>query len=221
MPRSAATSSRSRLRRTSRALVDTGDEVGGALDAWTLDPAARAAIYAAALAIADAAGFGGRMRARSGSTAGCRRSPAEPSSRWRRRRVGVAIARGRRHCSAAARLSAPMDQSPSCPTPSGSASASATASASGAWWSTTPGSSACSRRSPRSGGKRPAAASGLGELTAQDLGVRRGRAAAGGLDGRGDALVSGQAARDDRRPGAAVRAWGSGTQRPSVIPATG
>jgi hypothetical protein len=45
------------------ALVDTGDEVIGAFAVWTLDPARRADIYGAALALADAAGFGGRVRA--------------------------------------------------------------------------------------------------------------------------------------------------------------
>jgi len=45
------------------ALVDTGDEVVGVFAGRTLDPARRADIYAAALAIADAAGFGGRVRA--------------------------------------------------------------------------------------------------------------------------------------------------------------
>ena len=45
------------------ALVDTGDEVGGMLAAWTLDPRKRAQLYAAALAIADASGL--RIRVRS------------------------------------------------------------------------------------------------------------------------------------------------------------
>jgi hypothetical protein len=43
-------------------LVDTGDEVTGAMATWTLDPGKRAQIYAAALAIADASGFGVRVR---------------------------------------------------------------------------------------------------------------------------------------------------------------
>jgi len=38
-------------------LVDTGDEVGGALAGWTLDPGKRAEIYSAALAIVDASGL--------------------------------------------------------------------------------------------------------------------------------------------------------------------
>jgi hypothetical protein len=44
-------------------LVDTGDAVGVALATWTLDPTQRAQIYAAALAIVDASGFGVRVRA--------------------------------------------------------------------------------------------------------------------------------------------------------------
>ena len=44
-------------------LVDTGDEVGASLAAWALDPARRAEIYEAALALANASGFGDRIRA--------------------------------------------------------------------------------------------------------------------------------------------------------------
>jgi hypothetical protein len=44
-------------------LVDTGAEVAGSLAMWDLDPGKRAQIYAAALAIAGAPGFGGRVRA--------------------------------------------------------------------------------------------------------------------------------------------------------------
>jgi hypothetical protein len=46
-----------------RSLVAVGDEVGGTLAAWTLDPETRARIYASALALAGAAGFGERVRA--------------------------------------------------------------------------------------------------------------------------------------------------------------
>ena len=63
MRRSGATSSRSRLRRTSRRWSTPATRSCGAFAGWTLDPARRAEIYAAALAIADAAGFGGRVRA--------------------------------------------------------------------------------------------------------------------------------------------------------------
>ena len=77
------------------ALVDTGDEVVGAFAGWTLDPARRADIYAAALAIADAAGFGGRVRAlgldrRVQAIAGGAVVTLAAAA-------AVAIARGRRH----------------------------------------------------------------------------------------------------------------------------
>jgi hypothetical protein len=83
------------------ALVDTGDEVDGALAPWTLDPEKRAEIYAAAMAIADADGFGGRVRAlgldrRVQAIAGGAVFTLAAAAA-----VGVAIARGRRHDPAA------------------------------------------------------------------------------------------------------------------------
>jgi len=79
-------------------LIDTGDEVGGALGAWTLDPGRRAAIYATALAIAEAAGFGARIRAlgldrRVQAVAGGAVVTVAAAA-------AVAIARGRRHSTA-------------------------------------------------------------------------------------------------------------------------
>ena len=80
------------------ALVDTGDEVGGALATWTLDPARRAAIYSTALAIAEAAGFGARVRAlgldrRVQALAGGAVVTLAAAA-------AVAVARGRRHSTA-------------------------------------------------------------------------------------------------------------------------
>lgn len=82
-------------------LVDTGDEVGGALAGWTIDPARRAQIYAAALAIADASGFGVRVRTlgldrRVQAVAGGAVVTLAAAAA-----VGLAIARGRRHDPAA------------------------------------------------------------------------------------------------------------------------
>jgi hypothetical protein len=82
------------------ALVETGDEIGSALAAWTLHPARRAEIYAAALALADAAGFGERVRAlgldrRVQAVAGGAVVTLAAAAA-----VGVAIARGRRHTEA-------------------------------------------------------------------------------------------------------------------------
>jgi hypothetical protein len=78
-------------------LVDTGDEVGGALAGWTLDPGKRAEIYSAALAIVDASGFGVRIRAigldrRVQAIAGGAVVTLAAATA-----VSVAIARGRRH----------------------------------------------------------------------------------------------------------------------------
>lgn len=78
-------------------LVATGDEVGGALTAWALDPIHRAQIYAAAVAIADASGFGDRLRAfgldrRVQAIAGGTVVTLAAAAA-----VSVAIARGRRH----------------------------------------------------------------------------------------------------------------------------
>jgi hypothetical protein len=78
-------------------LVETGDEIGSAFAAWTLNPARRADIYAAAVAIADAAGFGVRVRAlgldrRVQAVAGGAVVTLAAAAA-----VGVAIARGRRH----------------------------------------------------------------------------------------------------------------------------
>jgi hypothetical protein len=78
-------------------LADTGDEVGGAFARWTIDPEKRAQIYAAALAIADATGFGMRVRTlgldrRVQAIAGGAVVTLAAAAA-----VGVAIARGRRH----------------------------------------------------------------------------------------------------------------------------
>jgi hypothetical protein len=82
-------------------LVDTGDEVGNALAGWTMDPAKRAQIYAAALALAGASGFGVRVRTlgldrRVQAIAGGAVVTLAAAAA-----VGVAIARGRRHGPAA------------------------------------------------------------------------------------------------------------------------
>jgi hypothetical protein len=82
-------------------LVDSGDEVATALASWTIDPARRAQIYAAALAIADASGFGVRVRTlgldrRVQAIAGGAVVTLAAAAA-----VGVAIARGRRHDPAA------------------------------------------------------------------------------------------------------------------------
>jgi hypothetical protein len=81
-------------------LVDTGDEVGGALAAWSLDPVKRARIYATALAIGDASSFGVRLRTigldrRVQAIAGGAVVTLAATA------VSVAIARGRRHHPAA------------------------------------------------------------------------------------------------------------------------
>jgi hypothetical protein len=82
-------------------LVDTGDEVGSALAGWTIDPDKRAQIYAAALAIADASGFGVRVRTlgldrRVQAIAGGAVVTLAAAAA-----LGLAIARGRRHDPAA------------------------------------------------------------------------------------------------------------------------
>lgn len=82
-------------------LLDTGDEVGGALAARSLDPGERAQIYAAALAMVDASGFGVRLRAigldrRVQAIAGTAVVTLAAATA-----VSVAIARGRRHHPAA------------------------------------------------------------------------------------------------------------------------
>jgi hypothetical protein len=82
-------------------LVDTGDEVGVALATWTLDPRQRAQIYAAALAIVDASGFGVRVRAigldrRVQAIAGGAVVTLAAATA-----LSLAIARGRRHHPAA------------------------------------------------------------------------------------------------------------------------
>jgi hypothetical protein len=82
-------------------LVDTADEVGVALETWRLDPRQRAQIYAAALAIVDASGFGVRVRAigldrRVQAIAGGAVVTLAAAAA-----VSVAIARGRRHHPAA------------------------------------------------------------------------------------------------------------------------
>jgi hypothetical protein len=78
-------------------LVDTGDEVAGALAAWGLDPHKRGQIYAAAIAMADASGLGARIRAlgldrRVQAIAGGTVVTLAATAA-----VSVAIARGRRH----------------------------------------------------------------------------------------------------------------------------
>ena len=80
-----------------------GTRSGGALAGWTIDPARRAQIYAAALAIADASGFGVRVRTlgldrRVQAVAGGAVVTLAAAAA-----VGVAIARGRRHDPAALR----------------------------------------------------------------------------------------------------------------------
>jgi hypothetical protein len=82
-------------------LVDTGDEVGGALALWTIDPGKRAQIYDAALAIAEASGFGVRVRTlgldrRVQAIAGGAVVTLAAAAA-----VRLAIARGRRHDPAA------------------------------------------------------------------------------------------------------------------------
>ena len=82
-------------------LVDVGDEVASALSAWTLDPAQRAQIHAAALALADASGFGDRIRMlgldrRMQAIAGGAMVTLAAAAA-----VGLAVARGRRHHPAA------------------------------------------------------------------------------------------------------------------------
>ena len=82
-------------------LVDTGDEVGVALATRTLDPGQRAQIYAAALAIVDASGFGVRVRAigldrRVQAIAGGAVVTLAAATA-----LSLAIARGRRHHPAA------------------------------------------------------------------------------------------------------------------------
>jgi hypothetical protein len=82
-------------------LVDVGDEVGASLAAWTLDGGRRAEIYAAALALANASGFGERIRAigldrRVQAIAGGAVVTLAAATA-----VSLAIARGRRHDPAA------------------------------------------------------------------------------------------------------------------------
>jgi hypothetical protein len=79
------------------ALVDTGDEVAGALAAWSLEAGKRAQLRAAALAIADASGFSVRLRAfgldrRVQAIAGGTVVTLAAAAA-----LSVAIARGRRH----------------------------------------------------------------------------------------------------------------------------
>jgi hypothetical protein len=78
-------------------LVNTGDEVAGALAAWSLQAGKRAQLHAAALAIADASGFGVRLRAfgldrRVQAVAGGAVVTLAAAAA-----LSVAIARGRRH----------------------------------------------------------------------------------------------------------------------------
>lgn len=78
-------------------LVNTGDEVAGALAAWSLRAGKRAQIHAAALAIADASGFSVRLRAfgldrRVQAVAGGAVVTLAAAAA-----LSVAIARGRRH----------------------------------------------------------------------------------------------------------------------------
>jgi hypothetical protein len=79
-----------------QSMVAIGDEVGGALAAWTLDPESRARIYASAVALAGAAGLGDRLRAlgldrRVQAIAGGAVVTLAATA------LSVAIARGRRH----------------------------------------------------------------------------------------------------------------------------
>jgi hypothetical protein len=75
-----------------RALVDTGDEIGDALNRWSLDPATRRRLYAEALAMASTPGLNARLRA-----AGLdRRVLAIAGGAVVTFAAAVAIARGRR-----------------------------------------------------------------------------------------------------------------------------
>jgi hypothetical protein len=80
-----------------RAMIDTGVEIGDALEAWRLDGASRERIYARAMADARARGVAARLRsagldrrvqALAGGTVVTLAAAAA---------VGVAVARGRRH----------------------------------------------------------------------------------------------------------------------------
>lgn len=84
-----------------RAMIDTGVEIGEALDAWELDPGTRERIYARAMAGARDAGVAARLRslgldrrvqALAGGTVVTLAAAA----------VGVAVTRGRRHAHAPA-----------------------------------------------------------------------------------------------------------------------
>lgn len=79
-----------------QSLVAIGDEISGALAAWTLDPGTRARIHESALALATAAGFGDGLRAlgldrRVQAIAGGAVVTLAAAA------MSVAIARGRRH----------------------------------------------------------------------------------------------------------------------------
>jgi hypothetical protein len=80
-----------------RAMIDTGVEIGDALEAWALDRAARDRIYARAMAGVSRRGFGARMRSlgldrRVQALAGGTVVTIAAATA-----VGVAVARGRRH----------------------------------------------------------------------------------------------------------------------------
>jgi hypothetical protein len=84
-----------------RAMIDTGIEIGDALDAWELDPGTRELIYARAMAAARTPGVAARLlslgldrrvQAVAGGTVVTLAAAA----------VGVVVTRGRRHSHAAA-----------------------------------------------------------------------------------------------------------------------
>ncbi len=87
-----------------QALVDTGDEVAGAMAAWSLNPATRARIYATALSQSGSFRLGAGLRAlgldrRVQAIAGGAVVTLAAA-------LGFAIARGRRHAPTSAALSA-------------------------------------------------------------------------------------------------------------------
>lgn len=87
-------------------LVDTGDEVSGALAAWTLDAETRSRLWDVALSRSGPMGLGQRLRAlgldrRAQAIAGGAVVTLAAATA-----VAVAIARGRRHAPASAALGA-------------------------------------------------------------------------------------------------------------------
>ena len=84
-----------------RAMLDTGIEIGHALDAWELDPRTREQIYARAMAAASTPGVAARLRSlgldrRVQAVAGGTVVTLAAAA------VGVVVTRGRRHSHASA-----------------------------------------------------------------------------------------------------------------------